>query len=357
MAVESQLSSEKIIISNNRPLVSVLCICRNAYATIQRCIDSILSQEYPHIEVIVHDCSSTDGTVDILQSYGKHIDLVLEQDKETIDGMYNAIQRSKGDIFIICQADKELLPSAISWGVEQLNCHTDAGAIYGDHYVPDIEGNITSIEKPVKWNYKQLLCSEIIPPLCTSFIRRSAYDSIGPIDNTEFGEFEMWILLGLKFPVLYVSGLVAKYAVQKERLSMHIKALEKQAARKIRVLERFFGRPDLPLGYDKYKDDVLASIYTWIVNGYCNIKAWEHACSAFHVAHTKESNLDRLHYAGMRLLNHGLRLIKECRIPEARVFIELPLKMPNAFMYIDLNPVRRIYDHFFPVKNSNNHLN
>lgn len=344
------------IISNNRPLVSVLCFYRNAYATIRRCIDSILSQEYPHIEVIVQDCSSTDGTVDILQSYGKRIDLDFEQDKEPIDGMSKAIQRSKGEIFITCMADEELLPSAISWGVEQLNHHPDAGAIYGDHYVTDIEGNIASIEKPKEWNYKQLLCSEIIPPLCTSFIRRSAYDSIGPIDNTDMGEFELWILLGLKFPVDYVPGLVAKNAVHKEPLSMQTEALEKLATRKIRALERFFRRPDLPVGYHRYKDDALASIYTWVVNGYCDVKAWEQACSAFHVAYTKDSNMDRLHYAGMRLLNHGLRMIKECRIPDARIFIELPLRMPNAFMYIDLNPIRRIYDHFYPVKYSDNQL-
>jgi glycosyltransferase involved in cell wall biosynthesis len=345
------------IISNNRPLVSVLCFCCNTYATIRQCIDSILSQQYPNIEVIVQDCSSTDGTVDILQSYGKRIDLNLEQDKEPIDGMFNAIQRSKGEIFITCPADGGLLPSAISWGVEQLNHHPDAGAIYGDHYVTDVEGNITGMEKPKKWNYKQLLCSEIIPPLCSSFIRRSAYDSIGPIDNTDFGEFELWILLGLKFPVVHVPGPVAKYAVHKERLKMKIEALEKQAARKMRTIERFFRRPDLPIGYDKYKDEVLTSVYTWVVNSYCDLMVWEQACSAFHVAYTKDSNLDRLHYAGMRLLNHGLGLIKECRIPDARMFIELPLRMPNAFRYIDLNPIRKIYDHFYPVSNSCNHLN
>lgn len=342
---------------DSRPLVSVLCLCRNANATIRRCIDSVLSQEYPYVEVIVQACSSTDGTLDILHSYGERIDLVIERDKEPIDGMFNAIQRSKGEIFVTCLADVELLPTAISWGVEQLNRNTDAGAIYGDHYVTDIEGNITSIEKAKKWSYKQLLCSEIIPPLCTGFIRRCAFDRIGPVNNTDFGEFELWILMGLKFPIVYVPGPVAKWTVSKERLSVQIEALEKQAARKIRALERFFRRPDLPVGYHEDKEDVLVSMYTWIVNGYCNITAWEHARSAFHVAHAKDSNIDRLQYAGLRLLNHGLRLIKEGRISDARKFIELPLRMPNAFTHIDLNPSRRIYDHFYPVTNNANHVN
>jgi len=339
-----------------RPLVSVLCLCRNAYATIRRCVDSMLSQNYPHIEVIVQDCSSTDGTLDILQSYGKRIDLAVVPDTEPIAGLCKAIQRSKGEIFITSTANEILLPSAVLWGVEQLDHHPHAGALYGDRYVTDIEGNITGIDNSTKWNYKQLLCSEMTPPLSTSFIRRSAYDSIGPIDPNDFSEFELWVLLGLRFPVCYVPGPVSQTAAPNQRLSLQIEALEQQTACKFRAIKRFFNRSDLPVGYNSLKKDVLASMHTWIVNGYCNINAWERACSAFHLAYTKESNMDRLHYAGMRLLNHGLFLIKEGRIRDARKFIELPLKMPKAFVHIDLNPVRNIYDHFYPVRTSANYM-
>lgn len=342
---------------NNFPLVSVICTCRNAKDTIRRCMDSIMAQDYSNIEVIVQDCLSTDGTLEVLQPYGKSIDLVSEQDEGTIDGLFKAIHRSKGEIIITCLADEELLPRAVSWGVEQIAAHPHAGAVYGDYYATDIEGNITGILKPKPWNYKQVLCSEFMPPFCSSFLKRSAYDSIGPISHTDSGEFELWVLLGLKFPVVYVPGLVAKFAVHKDQLSLQIDAIEKQAIGKFRALERFFDRTDLPVGYDNYKDDALSAIYAWIVNGYCNIGVWEQACSGFHMAYSKDQNMDRLHYAGMRLLNHGLSLIKDGRILEAKRFIELPLRMPGAFMHIDLYPIRNIYDHFYPVDNSDNQLN
>lgn len=333
--------------TNNLPLVSVICFCRNAKETIKRCMDSIVAQDYSNMEVIVQDGASTDGTIEILHSYGIQIDLISEPDKGSGDAMFKAINRSKGEIFIACLADEELLPFAVSWGVEQLAAHPHAGVIYGDYFATDIEGNITDTIRPKTWNYKQLLCSEFIPPFCTSFLRRSVYNQIGLTNYTDCGEFELWVLLGLKIPVVYVPGLVAKYAVHEEQLSMQIDVMEGQAIGKFRALERFFNRLDLPVGYDQYKEDAISAIYTWMVNGYCNIQAWEQACSAFHFAYTKDRDIDRLHYAGMRLLNHGLSLIKNGRIQDAREFIELPFKTLKAFHHIDLFPIKQIYDHFY----------
>jgi hypothetical protein len=106
-----------------------------------------------------------------------------------------------------------------------------------------------------------------------------------------------------------------------------------------------------PDGHDRYEDDDWGPIYTGIVNGHCGVRAWDQACSAFQAAYTKDSNNDCLPDAGMRLLNHGLGLIKKSRIPEARAFIELPLRMPKVFRPIDLNPIRRINDLYYPVTN------
>jgi glycosyltransferase involved in cell wall biosynthesis len=131
-----------------KPLVSVICYCRNAAATIGRCIDSILSQDYPNIEVVVQDGASADGTLDILQSYGQRIDLISEKDAGPGDAMFRCIRRAKGDIFITCLADEELLPHAVSWGATQLGRYPEAGAVYGDHYNIDLEGKITDIVKP-----------------------------------------------------------------------------------------------------------------------------------------------------------------------------------------------------------------
>lgn len=50
-------------------LVSLITPCYNSEAYVSRLLDSVMSQDYPKIEMIAVDDESTDGTVDIIQSY------------------------------------------------------------------------------------------------------------------------------------------------------------------------------------------------------------------------------------------------------------------------------------------------
>ena len=53
------------------PLVSVIIPCRNEEKFIGKCLDSIISQDYPlaRIEILPVDGMSTDGTINILEHY------------------------------------------------------------------------------------------------------------------------------------------------------------------------------------------------------------------------------------------------------------------------------------------------
>ena len=55
------------------PYISVVLAVRNGARTIQRCLDSVLGQEYQRVEVVVMDGASTDGTQAILERYGPAI--------------------------------------------------------------------------------------------------------------------------------------------------------------------------------------------------------------------------------------------------------------------------------------------
>lgn len=69
------------------PTVSVIVATLNAASTLQRCIDSIVSQTWKRTELIVCDGGSTDDTVNILK---KNQAKIVHWSSETDKGIYNA---------------------------------------------------------------------------------------------------------------------------------------------------------------------------------------------------------------------------------------------------------------------------
>jgi len=57
--------------SEQLPLVSVAIITYNQKEYLKECIESILEQDYPNIEIVVADDASSDGTQEMLQEYNK----------------------------------------------------------------------------------------------------------------------------------------------------------------------------------------------------------------------------------------------------------------------------------------------
>jgi glycosyltransferase involved in cell wall biosynthesis len=70
--------------------ISIITICLNRKNEIRETIESVLSQTHSNIEYILIDGGSTDGSLEIINSYSKEIDHVIsEPDK----GIYNAINK------------------------------------------------------------------------------------------------------------------------------------------------------------------------------------------------------------------------------------------------------------------------
>lgn len=91
------------------PVVSIIVPTMNSEKRLRRCLDSVLNQSYPEIELIVIDGRSSDGTVDILKSYGDKL-AYWESSPDT--GVFQAsnkgIKRASGD-WIYCLGSDDYL--------------------------------------------------------------------------------------------------------------------------------------------------------------------------------------------------------------------------------------------------------
>lgn len=84
---------------------SIITAVRNGEKYIPRLMASVFAQSYPHVEWIVQDGASTDGTLDILRPHADRIKLVSEPDFGVYDAWNRALGRATGDWAIFLGAD------------------------------------------------------------------------------------------------------------------------------------------------------------------------------------------------------------------------------------------------------------
>ncbi len=96
------------------PLVSVTIVTYNSGRFIRRCLETVLEQKYPRLEIIVIDNASTDGTADILETFEDRCAVIYNQDNVGFAAAQNqAIGLARGEWVLTLNPDVFLLPGFI----------------------------------------------------------------------------------------------------------------------------------------------------------------------------------------------------------------------------------------------------
>jgi glycosyltransferase involved in cell wall biosynthesis len=123
--------------SNDRlPRFSVIICTRNEEKYISRCIDSLLSNNYPSnlVQVLVCDGKSTDNTRRIVKHYARehtHIQLLDNPRLTTPYGFNLGIDNANSDIIAVLSAHSEVAPDWIEKNVYALYKHPEVEGVGG----------------------------------------------------------------------------------------------------------------------------------------------------------------------------------------------------------------------------------
>ncbi len=140
--------------------ITVITVCFNSAETIEKAIQSVISQDYPDKEYIIVDGGSTDGTIDIIIKYEDFITKwVSERDKGIFDAMNKGIGMAEGDVIAFLNSDDWYVESALS-KVQKLFEETKCDCVCCDNYVIKEDGKLVCYDVsdvPLDDMYKRMI--------------------------------------------------------------------------------------------------------------------------------------------------------------------------------------------------------
>lgn len=181
------------------PFVSVIVPARNEESVIERCLTSLLTQDYADYEVLVVDDQSTDATAAIVRRLAAADPRLHVVSGEPLpDGwlgkphaLAEGAAAARGEILVLTDADTIHSPKSVSWAVTNL---TDHGADILSGYLDQRYGSFGErLIVPTMYAAMLLLPLPLVPRrrnLGTAFaigqyvaVRRSALDAVGGYES------------------------------------------------------------------------------------------------------------------------------------------------------------------------------
>lgn len=163
--------------------------CHNAAPFIAETIDSVASQTYRPIEHIVVDDASTDGSWDVIRSYGDSIDAVLlDRNSGGSHARNVGFVRSRGEYIVFLDSDDVLAADAIEALVETTRSHPESIVYCPWKRLRQIDGEWRGVAGEVPFpepgsDFLRGWLEGIWVPPCAVMWPRALYESTGGWDE------------------------------------------------------------------------------------------------------------------------------------------------------------------------------
>ena len=197
-------------------LVSIITTVLNRRITLEDTIKSVLSQTYKNIEHVIIDGGSTDGTVDIVKSYGSKIaKFVSEPDKGIYDAMNKGIRLARGEVVGILNSDDIYADRAVLEKVAGIFKEKNIDSCYGDIVYVDRSDTNKIIRYWRCGAYKRSRFEMgWMPAHPAFFVRRRVYEQYG-LFNPDFpiaADYELMLRFLYKFRIsaAYIPEIIVK---------------------------------------------------------------------------------------------------------------------------------------------------
>ena len=176
--------------------ISIVTISYNQKQYLKACMDSILTQTDCELEYIVVDAGSTDGSRELIESYGDRVIKVFERDDGPADGLNKGFACATGDVYGFINSDDYLLPGALKCVTEFFLAHPHNAFMTGHGFTEDEFAQRTPI-RPSVLTPQAMLHRAAVMFQQTTFFTAEQFKKVGGFNpqNRTCWDYELFLNL------------------------------------------------------------------------------------------------------------------------------------------------------------------
>jgi glycosyltransferase involved in cell wall biosynthesis len=206
------------------PRVSVIIPTRNRSWCLPEAVDSVLSQTYENLELIVVDDGSTDDTPALLARYGSRLRCLRQTNRGVSAARNRGLPAANGTLIAFLDSDDIWQPEKLTRQVEFFNrqpaakiCQTEETWIRRGVRVNPKRRH----RKPSGWIFEASLALCLVSPSAV-MMRRELLEEMGGFDESlpACEDYDLWLRVSLRYPIhLIDEPLVIKRGGHDDQLS------------------------------------------------------------------------------------------------------------------------------------------
>lgn len=245
------------------PLVTIITPAYNRATLIAETIESILAQDYPHLEYLVLDDGSTDATLDVIRRYAGRLHWESHPNMGETLTVNKGLALARGAIVGVVNSDDPLLPGAVSRAVETLRAVPGAVVAYPDWQLIDERGNPLQVVRSRDFvSRAEMVRGHYCLPGPGAFFRREVIEQTGGRDPAfrYVGDFDFWLRAGLLGDFVRIPEVTATFRTHADSASVCSQS-DAMAEEHLRVIEKVFSAGDLPAELEEVRAEALLNAW------------------------------------------------------------------------------------------------
>lgn len=226
--------------------ISVVTISFNQAVFLRECIDSVLNQNHSEVEYIVVDPGSTDGSREIIDSYGDRIIRVYEQDNGPADGLNRGFARATGQIYCYVNSDDALLPGALKKVDEFFESHQELDIICGHAYITDANSSVKRAVYSDKFNLRSAAYGASLAVQPATFFRAGIFRKVNGFNTDNRSNWDGELLIDMAIAnahIATVNDFFSCYRVHGNSITGTGSLENSHRSHGRKMFEKIMGRP------------------------------------------------------------------------------------------------------------------